>query len=121
MLIISLYSNIGLEYENSEKIIYDSTQSTLRRNTLWKCSDHGHKDWGTVVFDTLEEAKTACDQNLECRYIQNKDCYGTKGFEICAWLQEDREWQNENVVYMWGKSCALEKPSKDEFLNMILK
>ena len=98
-----------------------NTQNKLRRNTLWKCYDDGRKDWGTVVFDTLEEAKTACDQNLECRYIQNKDCSGTKGFEICAFVQLDREWQNENGGYMWGKSCALEKPSKEKFLNMILQ
>ena len=57
----------------------------------WECQD------SLGVYRYFENAVTACNQNPICTYIENEDCSGTDGYEICNFLEPD------------GSSCAFEK------------
>ena len=108
---IILYSNIGLEYERYEKVISVQSPTSGGRigklQKLWKCGAWSAK------LDTFEEAKTACEQNPECRYIENEDCHnweqsggdGEGHWKICT-----GDWLIEDI-----KTCAFEKAGKEHF------
>ena len=120
--IIILYLNIGPEYDSYEKIITDTTSTSSnpqRRSSNWRCSEYtlGLYTW-RKAFNTFEGAKTACNQNPECRFIELKDCNEPKSWEICSWPRRDSDYDGNN--YVWGDSCLVEKRGKDQFFNMIL-
>ena len=64
-----------------------------------------HKKWeckekiGSPT-SSYADAVAACDVDPLCKYIQNEDCAGTEGFELCISLEKHH------------KSCALEKTEK---------
>ena len=62
--------------------------------TKWECKDNVAKN---SFFNTKEEAEEACNTNPECKYIENEDCSGTEGYELCTSIEED------------SKSCVLVK------------
>ena len=53
--------------------------------------------------EAKEEAEEACNTNPECKYIENEDCSGTEGYELCTSIEED------------SKSCVLVK--EGHYLN----
>ena len=121
--IIILYLNIGPEYDSYEKIITDTTSTSSnpqRRSSNWRCSEYtlGLYTW-RKAFNTFEGAKTACNQNTECRFIELKDCSKPKSWEICSWPIRDGDLDG-NGNFVWGESCLVETRGKDEFFNIIL-
>ena len=62
--------------------------------TKWECKDNVAKN---SFFNTKEEAEEACNTNPECKYIENEDCSGTEGYELCTSIEED------------SKSCVIVK------------
>ena len=62
---------------------------------LWECDDK-IPDINNF-FATYDEAVVACNKNSACKFIENEDCSGTEGYELCTSVTTD------------GKSCALEK------------
>ena len=54
---------------------------------------------------SYNDAIAACDANPLCNYIENEDCSGTEGFELCSSLEKDR------------KLCAFKKTEKGEAIT----
>ena len=65
--------------------------------TKWKCELKKEAVLNTTVFLAKEDAEKACNNDTECKYIENEDCSGTEGYVICNSLKEN------------NKSCVLMK------------
>ena len=63
----------------------------------WECKDH------LGFYRYFEDAVADCNQNLFCNYIENEDCSGTEGYEICKDVEDD------------AKSCAFVKKGSHTF------
>ena len=61
-------------------------------HTKWNCPKEN-----IGYFSSYGDAINACDEDPSCKYIENEDCSGTEGFELCTLLEKNR------------KSCAFEK------------
>ena len=76
-----------------------STYITYEKDnhTSWEC-----KEKTGIPASSFDAAVAACDADQKCNYIENEDCSGTEGFELCISLEKD------------AKSCAFKKTAKTE-------